>query len=78
MRTPILAIAVSALLTAGTAQAMPIWQFDKTADQDQADYITALVNGAQKVLINQRQGELAAKTYCCSQRFVPETRFLSR
>jgi Mlc titration factor MtfA (ptsG expression regulator) len=45
------------------AQAMQIPQFDKMALQDQADYIHLLVDGAQKVLIEQRKDDLAAKVH---------------
>jgi hypothetical protein len=55
--------AIVLTLSASAAQAMTIIQFDKMALQDQADYITALVNGAQKVLTDQRKDEIAVKTY---------------
>jgi hypothetical protein len=51
----------AAMFIAGAAQAMEIPQFDKMADQDQADYIQALVDGAQKVLKDEGRGDLAAK-----------------
>ena len=38
------------------AQAMQIQQFDKMALQDQADYISVLIDGAQKVLIDEGKG----------------------
>jgi hypothetical protein len=62
MPLPILAIVVSAaLLLAGTAQAMEIRQFDKMADQDQAEYIGDLIVGAEKVLRDAGKPELAAQ-----------------
>ena len=50
-----------AILLINTAQAMEIRQFDKMADQDQADYIQVLVDGAQKVLKDEGRGDLANK-----------------
>lgn len=52
-----------AVFVTSAAQAMQIQQFDKMADQDQADYISQLVAGAQTVLIKQGQPELAAKVH---------------
>ena len=52
---------LAAVLFPSAAQAMPIWQFDKMADQDQADYIQVLVDGAQKVLKDEGRSDLANK-----------------
>jgi hypothetical protein len=51
----------AAMLFTGSLQAMEIQQFDKMAVQDQGDYIQALVDGAQKVLIDQGQKDRAMK-----------------
>jgi hypothetical protein len=45
----------------GFLQAMEIRQFDKMALQDQADYISVLIDGAQRVLIDEGNADLAAK-----------------
>jgi hypothetical protein len=50
----------AAMFIAGAAQ-VEIWQFDKMADEDQADYIQALVDGAQKVLKDEGRSDLANK-----------------
>ncbi len=52
-----------AMLFSNTTQAMEIRQFDKMAVEDQADYITLLVEGAQKVLIEEGKKDLAAKVH---------------
>ena len=49
------------MLLPGAAQAMEIRQFDKMAIQDQGNYIQALVDGAQKVLNDEGQRDLAIK-----------------
>jgi len=49
------------MLLTSAAQAMQIQQFDKMADQDQADYVVALVNGAEKVLTDEGKPDLAAQ-----------------
>jgi hypothetical protein len=51
------------MLFASVAQAMEIIQFDKMAVQDQADYITVLVDGAQRVLIVEGKNDLAAQIH---------------
>jgi hypothetical protein len=51
----------AAMLFTSAALAMEIRQFDKMADQDQADYIVALVDGAEKVLTDEGRPDLAAK-----------------
>jgi hypothetical protein len=50
-----------AVLLSGAAQAMEIRQYDKMADQDQADYVQVLVDGAQKILKDEGRGDLAGK-----------------
>lgn len=55
-------LSATALVAVGT-HAMEIRQFDKMADQDQAGYITALVEGSQKILIEQGKPELAAQVH---------------
>jgi hypothetical protein len=58
------AIALSAaVLLSGAARAMEIWQFDKMAVRDQGDYIQLLVDGAQKVLIDDGHRDLAEQVY---------------
>ncbi len=49
----------AAMLTAGEAQAMTIWQFDKMADADRDEYVAALVIGARRVLREDGRSELA-------------------
>jgi len=49
------------ILLINTAQAIEIRQYDKMADQDQADYIQVFVDGAQKVLKDEGRGDLANK-----------------
>jgi hypothetical protein len=43
----------AAMLLTIAAQAMTIQQFDKMADQDQAEYVGLLVQGAEKVLTDE-------------------------
>jgi hypothetical protein len=56
-------LALAALLLSSAAQAMEIQKFDKMEYQDQADYITLLVEGAQRVLIDEGKSDLAAKVH---------------
>jgi hypothetical protein len=51
----------AAMLLPNVAQAMEIRQFDKMADQDQADYVVALINGAEKILTGEGRPDLAAQ-----------------
>jgi len=51
----------AAMLLPSVVQAMQIQQFDKMADQDQADYEVALINGAEKVLTDEGRPDLAAQ-----------------
>jgi hypothetical protein len=51
----------AAMLFTSAAQTMEIRQFDKMADQDQADYIGDLIVGAEKVLTDEGRPDLAAK-----------------
>jgi hypothetical protein len=51
----------AAMLLPGVAQAMEIKQFDKMVVQDQGDYISVLIAGAQRVLINQGKSDDASK-----------------
>jgi hypothetical protein len=51
----------AAMLLPGVAQAMAIQQFDKMVVQDQGDYISVLIVGAEKVLITQGKSDDAAK-----------------
>jgi hypothetical protein len=61
MRTSSL-IALSVVMWLVTsAQAMPIVQFDKMANQDQSDYIGDLIVCAEKVLTDEGRSDLAAK-----------------
>ena len=59
------------ILWPAVAPAMRIPQFDKMALQDQADYIHALVDGAQKVLIEIRKNEDAAKIHKLFTQILP-------
>jgi hypothetical protein len=61
MDTLLAAFLSAAMLFTSAAQAMEIRQFDKMAVKDQGDYIQALIDGAQKVLNNQGQRDLATK-----------------
>jgi hypothetical protein len=49
------------LLATGAAQAMEIRQFDKLAIQDRSEYVAELIEGAQKVLIDEGKSDLAAR-----------------
>jgi hypothetical protein len=51
----------AAMLFSGAAQAMEIQKFDQMALQDQGDYIAVLIDGAQRVLIDEGNADLAAK-----------------
>jgi hypothetical protein len=51
----------AAMLFTSAAHAMEIRQFDKMADQDQADYIGDLIVGAENVLTADGKPDLAAK-----------------
>src|SRR5579863_204851 len=51
----------ASLLAVSTAQAMEIRQYDKMADQDQAEYVGLLVQGAEIVLTNEGKTDLAAQ-----------------
>jgi hypothetical protein len=53
----------AAMLVSPAVQAMEIQQFDKMAVSDQSDYIAALIEGAQKVLIANGQNDVAAKVH---------------
>src|ERR1700674_3753072 len=53
-------LSAAMLFTTG-AQAMEIRQFDKMADQDQAEYVGLLVQGAEKVLTDEGRSDLAAQ-----------------
>lgn len=55
------ALVAAAMVLPNIAQAMAIVQFDKMADQDQADYVVALVNGAEKILTDEGKPNLAAQ-----------------
>ncbi len=57
---PVASLSAS-LLVASAAQAMEIRQNDKMADQDQADYVQVLIDGAQKVLKDEGRGDLAGR-----------------
>jgi hypothetical protein len=59
-RAQILFLAAALL---GNAQAMEIYKFDKMADADQDEYVADLIIGAQKVLIDEGQPDLAAKIH---------------
>jgi hypothetical protein len=69
VRTKVSTISASLIFAAfaffvGTSYAMEIRQFDRMADQDQADYITVLIYGAQQVLIEAgRPRDLADKVH---------------
>lgn len=56
-------VLAAAVLFATAARAMEIIQFDNMADQDQAEYVGLLVEGAQKVLIDGGKGDLAAQVH---------------
>jgi hypothetical protein len=54
-------LVATTLLATSAAQAMEIIQFDKMADQDQHDYVNALIVGAQKVLLHETRDNLATQ-----------------
>ncbi len=47
------------LLAASAAQAMEIRQFDKMANNDQAEYVSELIQGAEKVLTDEGRSDQA-------------------
>lgn len=49
----------AAMLLASVAQAMQIQQFDKMANDDQAEYVGELIQGAEKVLTDEGRPDLA-------------------
>jgi hypothetical protein len=51
----------TAMLFSGVVQAMQIQQFDKMAQDDRADYVSALIQGAEKVLTTDGRAGDAAK-----------------
>jgi len=51
----------AAMLLTSAAQAMEIRQFDKMANDDQAEYVGELIQGAEKVLIDEGKPDLAAQ-----------------
>jgi hypothetical protein len=51
----------AALLFANAAQAMEIRQFDKMAQDDQAEFVAGLIQGAEKVLTDAGKPDLAAQ-----------------
>jgi hypothetical protein len=51
----------AAMLFTSAAQAMEIRQFDKMAQNDRADYVSALIQGAEKVLTDEGRPDLAAQ-----------------
>jgi hypothetical protein len=51
----------ASLLVASAAQAMEIRQYDKMASQDRNEYVAELIEGAQKVLIDEGKSDLAAQ-----------------
>jgi hypothetical protein len=59
--TVLLTLAV--MLSASVAQAMDIQKFDTLAVADQSDYVVVLIEGAQKLLTDQGQNDLAAKVH---------------
>jgi hypothetical protein len=54
-------LALGVLLFSSAARAMEIWKFDKMADADQDEYVADLVVGAQKVLKDDGNPDLAKK-----------------
>ena len=54
-------LASAALLLPNMVQAMEIRKYDKMADQDQAEYVGLLVQGAEKVLTDEGKADLAAQ-----------------
>jgi hypothetical protein len=51
----------AAVIFSGAAQAMEIQQYDKMVLQDQNDYAIALIEGTQKVLIDEGRSDLAVQ-----------------
>jgi len=51
----------AAMLLTSAAQAMEIQQFDKMAQDDRAEYVSALIQGAEKVLTDESRSDLAAQ-----------------
>ncbi len=51
----------TALVVSGPAQAMEIRQYDKMASQDRNEYAADLIDGTQKVLIDEGRSDLAAQ-----------------
>jgi hypothetical protein len=51
----------AAMLLTSAAQAMEIRQFDKMAEQDQGEFVSALIQGAEKVLTDEGRPDLAAQ-----------------
>jgi hypothetical protein len=55
------AVVVAAVWCAQSASAMEITQFDKMSVRDQGEYIALLIEGAQKVLVDEGRRDLAAQ-----------------
>lgn len=55
------AVLVATVFLSGAVQAMTIVQFDKMATDDQAEYVSELVSGAEKVLTDEGRADQAAK-----------------
>jgi len=53
----------AAILVPSATQAMTIVQFDRMAGQDQGDYVVRLIEGAQRVLIDEGKNDLAARIH---------------
>ena len=51
----------AAMLFSSAAQAMEIQQFDKMAQDDQAEYVSALIQDAEKVLTDEGRADQAAQ-----------------
>jgi hypothetical protein len=51
----------AAMLLPGAVQAMQIQQFDKMAQDDRAEYVGELIQGAEKVLTDEGRSDLAAQ-----------------
>jgi len=51
----------AAMLLPGVVQAMQIQQFDKMVEDDQAEYVSELIQGAEKVLTDEGRPDLAAQ-----------------
>jgi hypothetical protein len=54
-------LASTATLFAHGAQAMKIWQFDKMAQDDRAEYVSQLISGAEKVLTDEGRADQATQ-----------------